>query len=417
MKTIVLDDDPTGTQSATGATVFLALSPSTLGADVREALAAADSVYVQTNSRALPEADAVELAQQIRRAGAEASSALGEPVRFVLRGDSTLRGHVFPETDVFLQDASVMLFVPAFPAGGRTTRNGMHYVRVGPEDLPAHETEYADDPVFGFSTGYLPDYVAEAAARPTVDVPLRDLRAGRLESTLREAPPGSVVLPDAVDDEDIALIAAATDAAMAAGTKVVVRSGSPLAAHLAGVASTGLLDLPVATGQGRTLLVCGSHTAGATAQLDRVAEVIGAPEYIGTTEALEDPRAAGRQAAAKAATSDGDVLFVSTERTRSAEHNTLQHGERVMTALVTAVEALLPQVDAVITKGGITSAEVIRSSIGARTAIVLGQVLPGVSAWSLRDRTDRELVCIVVPGNVGDAGTLVAALSSVGAGS
>lgn len=417
MKTIVLDDDPTGTQSATGVSVLLDLSPTTMADDVRDALAAADSVYVQTNSRALPVDEAVTLAERIRRAGEEASSTLGEPVRFVLRGDSTLRGHVFPETDVFLGEDSVMLFVPAFPAGGRTTLDGMHHVRVGSEDLPAHETEYAVDPVFGFRTGYLPDYVAEASARPTISVPLRDLRAGRLETALREAAPGSVVLPDAVDDEDISLIAAATDAAMAAGAKVVVRSGSPLAAHLADVASAGLLDLPVTIGQGRTLLVCGSHTAGATAQLDRVAEGIGAPELISTVDALEDPRAAGRQTAERATTSEGNVLFVSTERARSAEHNTLQHGEKVMAALVTAVETLLPEVGAVVTKGGITSAEVIRSSIGARTALVLGQVLPGVSAWSLSDRTGRELVCIVVPGNVGNEGTLVEALASVGAGS
>ena len=38
----------------------------------------------------------------------------------MLRGDSTLRGHVFPETDAIGAERSVMLFVPAFPAGGRT---------------------------------------------------------------------------------------------------------------------------------------------------------------------------------------------------------------------------------------------------------------------------------------------------------
>ena len=67
-----------------------------------EALTDADSVYVQTNSRALHEADAVALVMRIKAAGEEAARRLGSPVRFVLRGDSTLRGHVFAESEAFL---------------------------------------------------------------------------------------------------------------------------------------------------------------------------------------------------------------------------------------------------------------------------------------------------------------------------
>jgi len=122
MKTIVLDDDPTGTQSATGVTVLLDFDAEILA----EAFATADAVYLQTNSRALPEDEAVALARRIRQDALAASARLGVDVRFVLRGDSTLRGHVFAETEVFLDDAAVMLFVPAFPDGGRTTRDGVH---------------------------------------------------------------------------------------------------------------------------------------------------------------------------------------------------------------------------------------------------------------------------------------------------
>ena len=124
-----------------------------------EALRQADSVYVQTNSRALDEATAVALIRRIRADGEEAAGRLGDEVRFVLRGDSTLRGHVFAETEVFLDGDAVMLFVPAFPDGGRTTRDGVHLVRVDGVEVPAHESEYADDPAFGFSTGVLVDYV------------------------------------------------------------------------------------------------------------------------------------------------------------------------------------------------------------------------------------------------------------------
>ena len=136
---------------------------------------------MQTNSRALPEEEAVALLSRIKADGEVAAQRLGDQVRFVLRGDSTLRGHVFAESAVFLDDDAVMLFVPAFPDGGRTTRGGIHYVRVGDLELPAHESEYAHDPVFAFSTGVLVDYVGEKSSRLGINVALE--RSGRVSSS------------------------------------------------------------------------------------------------------------------------------------------------------------------------------------------------------------------------------------------
>lgn len=415
MKTIVLDDDPTGTQSASGVTVLLVSDADLL----TEALRSADSVYVQTNSRALDESAAVALARRVRSDGEEAARRLGEDVRFVLRGDSTLRGHVFAETEVFLDEGAVMLFVPAFPAGGRTTLDGVHRVRVGDRDVPAHETEYADDPVFGFSTAVLEDYVRDASGRSAVPVPLDVVRgdAAALEAVLADATAGSVLVPDAVEDDDVRRIAHAVEAVTAAGREVVVRSAAPLAAELAHVASHGLLAVPLDVEDGPVLLVCGSHTAGATAQLAQVALDFGPVEFIRTADALEDPVAAGHTVAAAVASrldAGGRVAVVSSERVRSADHDTLDHGERVMTALTTAVAELAPRTSVVVAKGGITSAEVASTGIGASSAVVLGQVLPGVSVWRMTGRDGRGVLYVVVPGNVGGPDTLVRVLSAVG---
>ncbi|NYD67575.1 four-carbon acid sugar kinase family protein [Agromyces atrinae] len=412
MKTIVLDDDPTGTQSASGVTVLL-------GSDVdilTEALRTVDSVYVQTNSRALSEGEAVELARRILADGTAACERLGEPVRFVLRGDSTLRGHVFAETEVFLDDDGVILFVPAFPDGGRTTRDGVHYVRVAGVDVPAHESEYADDPVFGFGTGVLVDYVREKSGRPAVPVSLDVVRDGGLGAVLAAAPAGSVVVPDAVDARDIVAIADAVDAALAEGARVVVRSAAPLAAALAGVASTRLLDTPLIPTPQPVLLVCGSHTHGATAQLAPVEAAWGAASVIDTVRALEAPGDAGHDAsrAAGDALASRGLAILATERARSAEHDTLAHGELVMTALTTAVRDLLPHVGVVVSKGGITSADVARIGIGATSATVVGQVLPGVSVWTMTSYDGREILYVVVPGNVGEPDTLVRVLAALG---
>jgi uncharacterized protein YgbK (DUF1537 family) len=416
MKTIVLDDDPTGTQSASGVTVLLESNADLL----TEALRDNDSVYVQTNSRAIDEAAAVALVGAVRSDGLEAARRLGDDVRFVLRGDSTLRGHVFAESDVFAGDAaasdSVMVFVPAFPAGGRTTVDGVHLVSIDGVAIPAAETEYASDPVFGFQHSRLVDYVAEKSGRRGVHVPLQTVRDGGLDAVLRGADAGDVILPDVLDDDDILAIAAAIAAVQRAGRDIVVRCAAPLAAALAGVTSDGLLQTPLVPEPKRTLLVCGSHTIGATRQLEPVIAAWGDAALVSTAAALADSAAAGADAAdaASAQLDARRLAIVTSERSRSSEHNTLEHGSRVMEALTTAVRAVIESVDVVIAKGGITSADVARVGIGARSARVLGQVLPGVSVWDLTAFDGHRVLYVVVPGNVGGPDTLMRVLAAVG---
>ncbi|WP_150307738.1 four-carbon acid sugar kinase family protein [Planctomonas psychrotolerans] len=412
MKTIVLDDDPTGTQSASNVTVLLESSADLL----TRALGEAESVYVQTNSRAISEAEAVALVRSVRDDGLETARRLGEEVQFVLRGDSTLRGHVFAESEVFASDDSILVFCPAFPAGGRTTVDGVHLVEVNGRAVPAHETEYADDPVFGFSTGVLVDYVTEKSGRSSTRVPLDAVRSGGMTELLRGAPAGSVVLPDVVTDDDVRSIAAAIRAARAEGKPIVVRSAAPLAAALAGVESTGLLPLPLVPEPRPTLLVCGSHTAGATAQMAGVIALGIDPATVSTATALTDAARASDDATRTAtdALRDRGLAVVMTERTRSSDHNTLDHGSRVMDALTRTVHSLTPSVEVVIAKGGITSADVARIGIGARAARVLGQVLPGVSVWELDAFDGHRILYVVVPGNVGGPDTLTRVLSAVG---
>jgi uncharacterized protein YgbK (DUF1537 family) len=229
LKIIVLDDDPTGTQSATAVTVILESSADLL----TDSLWDSDSVYVQTNSRSISQTEAVALVGQIRRDALEAATRLHDDVRFVLRGDSTLRGYVFAESEVFASDESIIEFVPAFPDGGRTTIDGKHLVLIDGQQIPADQTEYAADPVFAFAHGHLDDYVAEKSDWPGILVPLAVVRIGAIADVLRDAPPRSVVLPDVSDNADIAIIAEAITIAQLAGGDIVVRCAAPLAAAFA----------------------------------------------------------------------------------------------------------------------------------------------------------------------------------------
>ncbi|MGV9798253.1 four-carbon acid sugar kinase family protein [Mycobacterium sp. NPDC003449] len=418
--TVVLDDDPTGTQMATGVTVLLDWS----ARRIAEVLSAEGSLYVQTNSRALEEQAAVELATALRDAVASASDELGRPVRVVLRGDSTLRGHVFAESEVFAGDSSPVLFVPAFPQGGRTTSKSVHYLVVDGVRMPVGETEFARDPVFGFSSSNLVDWVREKGGAHGLAFPVENLRAsgGRgLAELLINAPAGAWVVPDAETDEDIDLIHRALEAAEAQGRAVVTRCAATLAALCAGALSTSLLPRPIAVAGGidtaaKVLLVCGSHTGASTRQLAALCERHGIrPVQIPTDEAFADPGAAGATAAEQVlqAFESANLMVLSSERHRRAGDDSLSHGELVMRALMAATATVLRTVRTVVSKGGITSAEVARIGFGATEATVRGQVAAGISVWDLHTE-GAPGTQVVVPGNVGDTGSLIDVIEAIG---
>ena len=103
--------------------------------------------------------------------------------------------------------------------------------------------------------------------------------------------------------------------------------------------------------------------------------------------------------------------FLATERDRSHAHGTLADGAAVMEALTTATRLLAREVDAVVTKGGITAAEVLSHGLGTRRARVIGQVRAGVSLWRAAAADGREIPFVIVPGNMGDADILTAAVA------
>ncbi|GLL07929.1 hypothetical protein GCM10017581_096880 [Dactylosporangium matsuzakiense] len=377
MTVVVLDDDPTGTQCAAGVEVLLrpaAVGPLPPGSAC---------VYVLTNTRALTRDAAFALVAGLRER-------IGPGHHLVLRGDSTLRGHVFAEMGALGLRRGVGLIVPAYPAAGRVTVGGVHYLTAGGAAVNVADTEFARDPVFGFTARTMTDWVHELGGRRPVTLVRR---GGPLRAALLETPDGGVVIPDVECAADHAPIVAGLAAARAAGRHVVVRCAAPLAARIGGV--PGRLVRPSARA-GRLLVVCGSHTAAATAQLDD----LGLPRLELPTDGAGAPAPAiVAQALQRLATTG--IAVVTTERRRRAEHGSLADGAAVMAGLMAVTRAVAPAIDAVISKGGITSAEVATTGLGGAVATVHGQLETGIPLWEV-----GGVPLAVVPGNIGDAGTL-----------
>jgi len=272
----VLDDDPTGTQAVHDVPVLLRWSSEDFVA-VRDA---APAVYVLTNTRALAPADA----EETTRAAAAAARAALPGCDVLLRGDSTLRGHVLEEYRGIRDalhggDEAALLLVPALPAAGRVTRDGIHWIVRDGRRVPLDETEYARDPDFAYSSARLVDWAHErtkghVVAARGVEVQLARVRsaegadvvADALLTAAARAPAACV--PDAETDDDLAVIAEGLRRARARGARVVVRSAPTFAAVLAGRRAHSRVSPP--DGRGGVLVVCGSYVPTTTRQLEQL---------------------------------------------------------------------------------------------------------------------------------------------------
>ena len=411
-RVLVVDDDPTGAQAAADVDVVLGTD---LPATRKWFDEGARSLYVVANTRAMSEADATATLRRYRDGVQSYAMNRGDGVAVVLRGDSTLRGHVLAEADVFGARDSVLLFVPAFPEGGRVTIDGTHFILDSDNrPIPVNSTEFASDPVFGYLDAHLPRWFAHRDPdRPVLLLGLAQLRAAgpaAVSAMLLDAPPGSVVVPDAETVDDIADITSGLLMAEAGGAHIVVRSAATLAALRAGVYATSFLG--TSHGQrDRTLVVCGSHTAASTRQLERLCAVTGTDAVELDTEAVLSPAARSEviRCAEQLATQlrPGAVAVLCTQRRRKSAHSTLDHGARLMRALTRVVEQVRRDVDSCVVKGGISSADVASAGFHARRGRVVGRVRPGISLWSLDVGRPKPLPYVVVPGNVGSDETLV----------
>lgn len=421
----VLDDDPTGSQTVADVPLLLRFEED----DVAWALdGGADLVFALTNSRALPEAQAIALNRALAARLAAAARRRGRALRLVSRSDSTLRGHFPAEVlaivdglrDAGAEPPDAVLLCPAFPEAGRVTVGGVHYVRRDGTLVPVAETEFARDPVFGYRDSDLRAWAADrmdVARAEVMHVPLNDVRAGvaRIAQRLREASGGRIVVLDAATHEDLQLLARGVVAAERDGQRFLCRTGPSFVAPLAG-RSVPKPIAPVAPRPGPGLVVVGSHTAITTRQLTYAVEHHRLALVEISTTAVADSRRRERELArvvreVAAALREGDVALATSRALLRAESPaaSAKLSATVSAALVAAVRRIAADVQLafLVAKGGITAHDLAASALGAGRATVAGQVFPGqVSVWRLHESEHAEMPFVVFPGNVGNVDAL-----------
>ncbi len=427
-KVVVLDDDPTGTQTVRDIPVLTTWGVPELAAELS---AAHPGFYVLTNSRSLGQDDTVALHRQI--ATHLLTAAAGRPFTLVSRGDSTLRGHYPAETDALasvLGHRDLTVIAPFFEAGRRLTLEGVHYLADGDTLIPVAETPFARDPVFGYSRSSLPEWIEEKTGGAVTSsqvycLPLARLRQGGPASAaewLRRLPEGAVCVANAVRTADIEVFAAAAVAAELSGRRILYRTAASFAAARLGQRPQELLgaDSFVRSSGRGGLIIAGSFVPKTTAQLARLRELHRLEAIELPVEALLDPERRPpvierALADVESGLSAGRIVLLATSRrlvTGVSEAANLQIGRQVSDALVEITRRLNQAPCFLIAKGGITSSDLATQGLGVRRAMVAGQLLPGVPVWRLGSEARfPSMPYVVFPGNVGDDQALADAVT------
>ncbi len=446
LQVVVLDDDPTGSQTVHGCPLLLHWDAETL----RRGLAhPSPLLFVLANTRALEPTAAAERTREICRAlrraleAVQASGAIDHWL-IVSRGDSTLRGHFPLEPEVIAAELGpfdAAFLVPAFLPGGRTTVAGVHCLH----GEPVHTTPFAADRLFGYGTSFLPAWVEEKSAGRIAAASVEHLTLAELEGDgdrlcqrlagLRGQP---WVVVDAERPQHLAALGAAVRELTAPAAaerwgrsrRFLFHSAASLINAVVEIGpqpldGRGLVGLRRCGADGAPLpglVLVGSHVPLADAQLAALLEQPGCAlvelEVSKLWRVLEGPAPAELLASLEQgwlqplqavlasdrtpvlATSRGELLCASP-----AERRRLGQALAALMARLAAV--LAPELGYVISKGGITSHTLLADGLGLAQVELQGQLLPGLSlVLTPAEAAVPRLPVLTFPGNLGESGTL-----------
>jgi uncharacterized protein YgbK (DUF1537 family) len=425
-KIIVLDDDPTGSQTVHSCLLLTRWDVETLKLGLTDA---SPIFFVLTNTRSLTPEQATAVTREVCHNLKQALADLKiQDFLIVSRSDSTLRGHYPVETDVIAEEVGPFdahFLVPAFFEGGRITRDSVHYLMVNGVETPVHETEFARDSVFGYRHSYLPDYVEEKTqgripAKTVERFLLADIRAGSLERLMTLSGNQCAVV-DGETQTDLNQFAADILAAASQGKRFLFRSAASILTSLANLGPQPIVAEAMAqyVREGKPgAAIVGSHVKKSTEQLG---QLLLEPGIVGievdVAHLLDDsPEQRDKllsQTLEKVceAHNAGKTPVVYTSRQELTFKNVetrLEFGAAVSALLMDVVRGLPADIGFLISKGGITSNDVLSTGLALTSARLLGQILAGCSM--VRTPVDHPLFpnlpVVLFPGNVGDASSL-----------
>lgn len=373
-----------------------------------------DALVINTGSRLdTPEMAAEKSARAaafLRRMGCD---------RFSAKTCSVFRGNIGASLDA-VQDAvgaDCTMVVLGFPANGRTTLHGVHYVR----GVPLERTAFAADPVNPMHLSRLRDILAQQSKRPSAEFPYEwlELPLEKQQILLEELKARArYILFDVRDDNDLQLIAR-----LIGGERSIAGASAIFGAlpRVWGCAATPV-PCPLHPSVPGTLIVSGSLTPQTRAQTAVLREhgipcamldpVLLLEENCDTlydrlTEKLTAHLSAG-QSVLLCADQDSCRVADAAAR-RGIDSRTM--GRRITSALALLAGRACRAggVRRVLVAGGETS-DCVSAALGVRSMRIWEELEPGIPLMTGRTRDGGELLLVFKSGSFGSDGFLLEAM-------
>ena len=433
-KVVVLDDDPTGTQTIHDIPVYTNWRPDTL---LRAFHESGRIFFILTNSRGMTVPQTIQAHRDISAAIDKAARASGKNFILISRSDSTLRGHYPLETALLRSELEALgqppfdgeILYPFFPEGGRFTIGGIHYVQEGDELVPVGQTEFAQDRSFGYHSSDLAKWCEEKSggtcrADQVSRVTLEDLRTqnhAKIAKQLVDIHDFGKVIVDSTSYTDGKVFAAALLSAIRQGKRFLLRSAAALPKILGDMPDRPFLtrqELVSTKNPNGGIILIGSHVSKTTQQMEELKhcryplEFIEFNQHLVLKEGGLEQEARRVTALTQERLSAGHSVVIYTRRERldlpdAEADRQLEISVRISAAVTSVVGALSIRPSFIIAKGGITSSDVATKALRVCRAVVLGQIRAGIPVWMTGPESKfPNMPYIIFPGNVGERTTL-----------
>lgn len=425
---VVLDDEPTGTQTVHGVPVVTEWDQETMD----EMFLSKDAVFfILTNSRSFTEERAFEVSLTIGKRIKKAAAKSHKNFVVVSRGDSTLRGHYFAETTALEKGIGIseckQILIPAFFEGGRFTFENIHYMQEGRNYIPVGESDFAKDNTFGYKNSNLLNWISEKTsgiiASDNIDCfsieSLRSLGPEAVKSKLLSPNSNKYSVVNAISYQDLETFAYGL---YKSELPAVIRSSASFVNAIAGIEKKALLtpeDFPKSKDGGLTII--GSYVPKTSEQLEELQKderfyfLELDVNLVLNSETIHDVLTMSGQIDDYISKGKHVVIYTSRKVVSGSDgDSSLEIVNRVSQAIVDTVKNIKSKPKYILAKGGITSSDIATKALGVKKAFVQGQILPGVPVWQLGIETKFPSVpYIIFPGNVGDKNALTNALTKL----
>ena len=416
----VLYDDPTGAQTFNNASFLTEWSLDVLLSEYHQP---EKVTFLLTNTRAKTEAEAVEINTKLGREFDQLTNYLKIPFSIISRSDSTLRGHFPAELDALAEGMGNshdgIVFIPFFIQGGRYTIDDVQYVADEGMLMPVGQTPFARDSAFGYQSSNLRDWIEEKTfgrvlAKDVLSVSIDDIRIGGpdvVAKKLQDMKFGNICIVNAADMRDLNVVALAMLTLQHNyGKNYLIRSSASFVRSRLGQEERPILTKKEMgyTREGGALILVGSHVPGSTSQLE---SLLNLPDVYGLELDVhkvlqydkEQIISIIEQTDRLLSESKDIVIYTSREViTGSSPDEYLKIGVTITDAITKIVSGITVTPRYLISKGGMTSSNIIANALKIKRATVPGQISSGVLVLQLGPESKYPGSKLILwPGNVG----------------